>query len=711
MFKDVFRAVVGFPLAVAVALAISTPAAVAAPVETIVLAPDGSGAGPFFRPGTSFEYTDPIAFQPSTTASVRSVRISGRIDSDNPDWPFIGLGIAVATPDGLITELNAPFGHRLLQTPFEVIDLRFDVPVNVGNSGAWSAYFFDPYAYADRPLCRWAPGLTIVLDDVPLIPATTPDLGTVSAGVTVVDVPVPAAGFGWVQFTLPDFGNSGVDYVDVDTELNPGQDTFLFVGGQDGRDQTWDWDSGSGSLAQLSFGAGARCGPGDGDALRGSPWRFSTPLYLGVSFARPRMNTRPISIANVAGSGGIVRVRFTAGRSTPPTPLPTASIASITATPPMLEERTIEVPPNGIGWCELELTEDMWARNGGRFMDLAAVASNGVTPSMLLFDAQTGQVVGSARSDDPAVPAAFAYGRGLPGDVRGRDDRPAGRYLLAVMDGPWTAVAQPFLICQEQGPNAPTRPGGSVTLRLTTGTRPLYVPPAIDLGTVNGSFSTTVSRNVIPGEKLVARFTLASDVAADDFYLDIDGIGTDAPPMNSHVIGLFDASGQALSDQTAGFPRAFAGAAYQRPTQLSFGNAPARPGPDFGIAFANQTPGLLRAGTYYIIAACSTGDRSIYPWEFILLQSPSGTGRLTLNIRAGGGAVALPCTADIDRDGTVDGTDFVTFINSFAIGDAAADAAADVTGGTNPANTSGGPDGTIDGADFIAFINSYAAGC
>ncbi len=711
MFSGMVRAVVGFPLAIMMALAINPPAAVAAPVETIVLAPDGSGAGPFFRPRTSFEYTDPIAFQPFTTASVRSVRISGRIDSDNPDWPFIGLGIAVSTPDGLITELNAPFGYGLLQTPFEVIDLRFDVPVNVGNSGAWSAYFFDPYAYADRPLCRWAPGLTIVLDDEPLIPATTPDLGTISAGVTVVDVPVPAAGFGWVQFSLPDFGNSGVDYVDIDTELNPGQDTFLFASGQDGSDQTWDWDSGSGSLAQLSFGAGARCGPGDGDALRGSPWRFSSPLHLGVSFGRPRMNTRPISVANVAGSGGIVRVRFTAGRITPTTPLPTASFAGITATPPVLAERTIEVPPNGIGWCELELTEEMWARNGGRFMDLAAVASNGVIPFMLLFDVQTGRVVDSARSDDPAVPAAFAYGRGLPGDVRGRGWCPAGRYLLAVMDGPWTAAAQPFLICQDQSPTAPARPGGIVTLRLTTGTRPLYVPPAIDLGTINGRFSATVSRSVVPGEKLVARFTLASDVAADDFYLDIDGIGTDAPPMNSHFIGLFDTSGQALLDANAQSPWAIGHGAYEWAAQLSFGNAPARPGPEFGRAFANQTSGTLQAGTYYVIAACGNGGGSIYPWEFILLQSPPGTGTLTLNIRAGGGAVTLPCTADIDRDGTVDGTDFVDFINSFALGDAAADAAADVTGGTDPASTSGGPDGTIDGADFIAFINSYAAGC
>ena len=59
-------------------------------------------------------------------------------------------------------------------------------------------------------------------------------------------------------------------------------------------------------------------------------------------------------------------------------------------------------------------------------------------------------------------------------------------------------------------------------------------------------------------------------------------------------------------------------------------------------------------------------------------------------------------------DGTVDGSDFIAFINSFAVGDAAVDAAADVAGGGADGLL---PDGTIDGADFIAFINAFAVGC
>ncbi len=72
------------------------------------------------------------------------------------------------------------------------------------------------------------------------------------------------------------------------------------------------------------------------------------------------------------------------------------------------------------------------------------------------------------------------------------------------------------------------------------------------------------------------------------------------------------------------------------------------------------------------------------------------------------------CIADIaggdqgQPDGTVDGADFIAFVNSFGIGDASVDPAADVAGGGAEADQ---PDGSIDGTDFIAFINAFAAGC
>lgn len=70
--------------------------------------------------------------------------------------------------------------------------------------------------------------------------------------------------------------------------------------------------------------------------------------------------------------------------------------------------------------------------------------------------------------------------------------------------------------------------------------------------------------------------------------------------------------------------------------------------------------------------------------------------------------VAGAGTDNRQPDGTVDGTDFIAFINSFSVGDAAIDPLADVAGGGSVGLA---PDGIIDGSDFIAFINAFAAGC
>ena len=60
------------------------------------------------------------------------------------------------------------------------------------------------------------------------------------------------------------------------------------------------------------------------------------------------------------------------------------------------------------------------------------------------------------------------------------------------------------------------------------------------------------------------------------------------------------------------------------------------------------------------------------------------------------------CVADIagetsgGPDGTVDGADFIAFINAFS----ASEPLADID-----------RDGTVDGTDFVLFINAFAAGC
>ena len=89
-------------------------------------------------------------------------------------------------------------------------------------------------------------------------------------------------------------------------------------------------------------------------------------------------------------------------------------------------------------------------------------------------------------------------------------------------------------------------------------------------------------------------------------------------------------------------------------------------------------------------------------------HAPSGklavldyVGRVAYLFDVESGTPVTPgCLADVTLDGTVDGSDFIAFINSFGIGDASIDPTADVI-----------TDGTIDGTDFIEFINAFSAGC
>jgi hypothetical protein len=71
--------------------------------------------------------------------------------------------------------------------------------------------------------------------------------------------------------------------------------------------------------------------------------------------------------------------------------------------------------------------------------------------------------------------------------------------------------------------------------------------------------------------------------------------------------------------------------------------------------------------------------------------------------RRGLQAAAPACQAGVTCDGTVDGTDFIAFINSFGIGDPA-----DVAGAGASSNS---PGGAIDRSELIAFTKAFAIGC
>jgi trimeric autotransporter adhesin len=109
----------------------------------------------------------------------------------------------------------------------------------------------------------------------------------------------------------------------------------------------------------------------------------------------------------------------------------------------------------------------------------------------------------------------------------------------------------------------------------------------------------------------------------------------------------------------------------------------------------------------------SAADAGIYD---CLVTNPATCGGLAtttvqLSVRQGCSLADIagnPASGSDCGDGTVDGSDFIAFINSFGIGDATVDPLADVAGG---GDTGLDADGVIDGDDFIAFINAFAVGC
>jgi len=121
----------------------------------------------------------------------------------------------------------------------------------------------------------------------------------------------------------------------------------------------------------------------------------------------------------------------------------------------------------------------------------------------------------------------------------------------------------------------------------------------------------------------------------------------------------------------------------------------------------NTTPINMANGATFVISSAAAGSIGSYD---VVVTNACGTATspaVTVN-------VSLPCSiADLTHsgtcaDGTVDGSDFIAFINSFGTGDVAVDPLADVAGGGNAGDL---PDGIVDGSDFVAFINAFSAGC
>jgi len=221
--------------------------------------------------------------------------------------------------------------------------------------------------------------------------------------------------------------------------------------------------------------------------------------------------------------------------------------------------------------------------------------------------------------------------------------------------------------------------------------------PFTDLGTASDNTLTHTAPLIARGIIWV-RFTTTQDAVDPDRFLDLTTLGSvlSSGNIQDTEIGLYTSTGILLDANddigtTPGFSR------------LSYGQtSPDRPYPPLTVDAAGQD-GLLPAGTYYL--AAGAWSMAFGSTGFDVAATSAKTGTIVINIIAG--TAVAPCVSDLNTDGTIDGSDFIDFINSFGIGDAAIDPLADIVdaGGTTPG------DGTIDGSDFIAFINAFAAGC
>jgi hypothetical protein len=79
-----------------------------------------------------------------------------------------------------------------------------------------------------------------------------------------------------------------------------------------------------------------------------------------------------------------------------------------------------------------------------------------------------------------------------------------------------------------------------------------------------------------------------------------------------------------------------------------------------------------------------------------------------VSLRSGCSPADVAGRQPVGGDGTVDGTDFIAFFNSFAAGDVLSDPTADIAGAGNDGTD---PDGMIDATDMIVFINAFSVGC
>lgn len=540
-------------------------------------------------------------------------------------------------------------------------------------------------------------------------------------------VPVLTGVTSWVKLVIPaDIDtDSGLDIYTEGSVLVPQSDCSLALYRDNGARVALDLDSGSGSLALLSFGGGFRERIGTSFNFFGQD-RETLPAgnyYLAVvagdtaTFGGGNFNV----VNGEAENAGVVVLTV---RYRPDTTGDAATVPEVAAG----QNFGILLPGTATLSAVLEPEQITFFR-----LEVPATATE---TSALVIDTEGSEL---EPFNDTAI---RLYDSAGISDVLGGTELDQGSlYLSQLSFGDGSVVLRtPALARRANAASGQMPPPGVYYLAVRGGNDGQGASPnwnmnsnAINSGTVRVNVRYVPDTSVIPSESPTAwtelealggtlerlvplasgdvgwiRFEYPLGAVSGSDWLDID---TESPFLTSDpFLALYSSFGQLLAADDNSGPGLMA--------QLSFGQlAAATSGRDTlpGAFPRDGYSGELQPGAVYWLAVAGQDGTGVSVggsgWNLTTNNASAFAALVTVNFRSSFTPLTPPCLADMNLDGTVDGSDFIAFINSFAIGDVTVDPVADVAGGGDPARPAGGPDGTIDGSDFIEFINAFSIGC
>jgi hypothetical protein len=560
--------------------------------------------------------------------------------------------------------------------------------------------------------------LTVRARRVNSVPAISPAiLGTIQPfpalvsgdGFQTANVPVVANTTKWVSLVVPAAidATKALDIMTEGSTLTPANDCSLGLYDSTGALIATDFVNGSGSLALISLGGGFR-------PRVNTSWNFygqngaalaAGTYYLAVvggdtnTFNGSNFNVQNGAAANAGNVLLSVRYRsdVSADIATVPT-IPAAQDFGILADGSA--SRTVTVPNESVTFFKFEIPAGA-PLNASLLIDTEGSTLAPLNDTAIRLFSADGSIPASNGGIETDNGSGFlsqlSFGDGTyilntpalaqRGNSRTSTFPGEGVYYLGVRSGNAGGSAAGWNL-SANGLN-----GGELKVNIRYLADPSIVgteapTPSLAPAVIGGEQAFTT--DLAPFDIVWVKFTYPDTATFSDF-IDIDT--ADSGAIDSYI-GIYDNLGNLIAindDSGTGLN-----------SLLSFGTgAPARPAAGTTAIPAGQNGDLTPGQTYWVGATmwgAATIAFNASNWDTRVVQNLLTPG-YTITLRSSFPAV-VTCLADINGDGTVDGSDYTDFINSFGVGDAGLDPRADVN-----------HDGIVDGSDYTDFINAFGAGC